>query len=525
MQGTLDLFPVQSSEQNTRMQNSLLLSDFHARICQWLEKGQVSMVIGLCYSLKRLGLLKKSGSNVKFLSLKTSKDYYPITTEKPLQQYCEQLPTLGFMSANGNCLILPGYYPKIESEFTLSDILQEKVGSEYFLSEKQTSYIQGGAKSCEIASTLSANDFKSWVGNFICDSGKGRRFEERNILPPLRANTGVGHGNYVFYGKSQEKLPKVVVPVLTPDRHEKRQNGRRFKENGEPSFTLNTQDRHGVQIDNNIRRLTEIECERLQGFPSQKITICLDQIKSHVPNVEAQCHKLQKYVLNVEKTDLSPNVLFAEKNMYSSSVQINRHAQKNVHITFGEREVRIHKLGKLVFSAKNAESKRWFHQAVQIEDFALLLVRMNLIQEKGILIGGEALHLNEQNSTHQRNLKKLEKKYGKEIMLHAKGVEIDSIILRLLLKFTTSYHLNMKKEDVILRTLYSFVIHVIIGFIPKEIQNVSLSEISLSIEHGWTQYGNYDGIVKEISKTQRYKLMGNAVTVAIVKLIGRRLYE
>ena len=40
----------------------------------------------------------------------------------------------------------------------------------------------------------------------------------------------------------------VAIPVLTPDRLEKRQNGRRFKENGEPSFTLTGQDRHGVAI-------------------------------------------------------------------------------------------------------------------------------------------------------------------------------------------------------------------------------------------------------------------------------------
>lgn len=65
-----------------------------------------------------------------------------------------------------------------------------------------------------------------------------------------------------------DKIPNIIVrPVLTPDRTEKRQNGRRFKDNGEPAFTLNTQDMHGVQIDNLIRRLTEIECERLQGFP------------------------------------------------------------------------------------------------------------------------------------------------------------------------------------------------------------------------------------------------------------------
>nr|DAM24182.1 MAG TPA: Cytosine specific methyltransferase [Caudoviricetes sp.] len=40
--------------------------------------------------------------------------------------------------------------------------------------------------------------------------------------------------------------PKIAIPVLTPDRAEKRQNGRRFKEDGEPMFTLTSQDRHGV---------------------------------------------------------------------------------------------------------------------------------------------------------------------------------------------------------------------------------------------------------------------------------------
>ena len=59
----------------------------------------------------------------------------------------------------------------------------------------------------------------------------------------------------------------VVQPVLTPDRLKKRQNGRRFKENGDPSFTLTGQDKHGVMLDSKIRRLTPTECERLQGFP------------------------------------------------------------------------------------------------------------------------------------------------------------------------------------------------------------------------------------------------------------------
>lgn len=94
---------------------------------------------------------------------------------------------------------------------------------------------------------------------------------------------------------------QTACAVLTPDRTEKRQNGRRIKEPGEPSFTLTAQDRHGVAIyqrprgynkggmhdvapalsisawqENNlladgirIRRLTPRECWRLQGFPDE----------------------------------------------------------------------------------------------------------------------------------------------------------------------------------------------------------------------------------------------------------------
>src|SRR5699024_9230596 len=39
-----------------------------------------------------------------------------------------------------------------------------------------------------------------------------------------------------------------VVPVLTPERVNKSQNGRRFKTDGEPMFTLTAQDRHGIAI-------------------------------------------------------------------------------------------------------------------------------------------------------------------------------------------------------------------------------------------------------------------------------------
>lgn len=73
------------------------------------------------------------------------------------------------------------------------------------------------------------------------------------------------------------KDPKrVCIPVLTPDRVEKRQNGRRFKEDGEPMFTLTGQDRHGVAIDplgvlRNVR--TEYGKEIRKDYESGKLDI------------------------------------------------------------------------------------------------------------------------------------------------------------------------------------------------------------------------------------------------------------
>lgn len=71
------------------------------------------------------------------------------------------------------------------------------------------------------------------------------------------------------------KQPKQILvnegprAVLTPDREEKRQNGRCMKESEEPMFTLTAQDRHGVFNGNRVRKLTPLECFRLQSFPDE----------------------------------------------------------------------------------------------------------------------------------------------------------------------------------------------------------------------------------------------------------------
>lgn len=62
---------------------------------------------------------------------------------------------------------------------------------------------------------------------------------------------------------------KIAIPVLTPERGEKRQNERRFKEDGEEAFTLTSQDRHGVAI--------EVKPVTISGY---KVSECEDEAHS-----------------------------------------------------------------------------------------------------------------------------------------------------------------------------------------------------------------------------------------------------
>lgn len=74
---------------------------------------------------------------------------------------------------------------------------------------------------------------------------------------------------------------KIIQPVLTPDRAEKRQNGRRIKEPGEPMFTLTAQDRHGVLI----REATK------KGYAEAEIG---DSINLSVPNSKTRRGRVGK---------------------------------------------------------------------------------------------------------------------------------------------------------------------------------------------------------------------------------------
>lgn len=127
-------------------------------------------------------------------------------------------------------------------QLTVEDILEPEVDVKYCIEPQRAVII------CE-------NDVKKRKIGYIGTDSQGNRIY--NI-----------HGKAVtlcgMAGGLGAKTGLYAMPCITPERLEKRQNGRRFKPPHSKFYTLTAQDKHGILTDNFIRKLTPLECERLQ---------------------------------------------------------------------------------------------------------------------------------------------------------------------------------------------------------------------------------------------------------------------
>lgn len=94
------------------------------------------------------------------------------------------------------------------------------------------------------------------VGYFQRDTSSNRVYYIHDKAVTLMSQQGGKAGKSGMY----------LFGCITPDRVDKRQNGQRFSE-GRKFYTLTAQDKHGILIEGYIRKLTPIECERLQTLP------------------------------------------------------------------------------------------------------------------------------------------------------------------------------------------------------------------------------------------------------------------
>lgn len=137
---------------------------------------------------------------------------------------------------------------------TVEDILEDEVDIKYCIEPKR-------------AVVILENEVKRRKIGYIGSDSQGNRIYRIHDKSVTLCGDAGGLG---------AKTGLYALPCLTPDRMEKRQNGRRFKPPHSKFYTLTAQDKHGILTNNFIRKLTPLECERLQTVPEGYTAGCSD---------------------------------------------------------------------------------------------------------------------------------------------------------------------------------------------------------------------------------------------------------
>ena len=235
--------------------STFFAEDSHARLFQLLESGVDLTTLEEPFSLKLPESLPLSDHLI--CSLKMYPVCYRMTKAGHLRSSSIRWMNWGMMSA-GRCLtarIL--VFPNPERECSLSDFLERCVLAKYCLSRNHILRLL--SKSCPEVKGIVFMTLPEYL-SLLLNTDPQITAHARCIT--ARIDAGIGKHK----GERSGVLMMGPRAVLTPDRDEVRQQGRRIKEEEEPMFTLTAQDRHGVWWIGVIRRLTPRECWRLQGF-------------------------------------------------------------------------------------------------------------------------------------------------------------------------------------------------------------------------------------------------------------------
>ena len=291
------------------------------------------------------------------------------------------------------------------------------------------------------------------------------------------------------------------------------------------SSTLTAVQKDNMVVDPpRIRRLTPVECERLQGFPEIEvdaiIEVCIDHQKNSV-NVELKSLKSQKLVGTVARTESVNDASSAKNSSPLNDPPISKPAQPNVHIRLEGERVVIRNQKKSLLYASGATSQGSSALPMPDDVFAQTIAGILRIAERIAPDGKAESALSVNSSMGQENGKNSGKIFGCGITLPVKDALSDSTTLKESLKYTTSDHLDLEKLGLNLATLSYYVASTMNGYTDDSTKTKSISTFHLSERYGWTQYGT-DG---PISDSQRYKMCGNAVTTNVVQAVFERIFE
>lgn len=200
---------------------------------------------------------------------------------------------------------IPNVTQPIDKGILLKDIVHEHCGApnsdgwnEWFkINHEYQLKKQYSALNPDKAITMTARQYSSWNGNFIFEKLNDYVVPHDKTLTILNAEVASGKVGYINNSDSQSnrvyyihdksvtlcgdaggggaKTWLYLFGCLSPDRINKRQNGQRFND-GNKFYTLTAQDKHGILTDGYIRKLTPIECERLQTLPDNYSDVVSD---------------------------------------------------------------------------------------------------------------------------------------------------------------------------------------------------------------------------------------------------------
>ncbi len=272
---------------------------------------------------------------------------------------------------------------------------------------------------------------------------------------------------------------------------------------------------HAIKHERKIRRLTPLECERLQTVPDIEnnviFALCYEQAKNYV-NAVSQNPKLLKLVLDAEQSELNELVKSVWLNMNVNHQSIKHTAQLNADMPIQQQTNQFIKSNpqESNITASSAGNTAISNGQNQGADIVPQNVFISITEGKITHCGQEVLLPNANHSTIQKNGGNPLKMFGKEIMQIVEDVE-KSLNIKKDNNFIsiTSNLLSIKNLEQALIIYYLFAKNVITGFTPGATQIKSLS-LRFSLKDGYTSC---------VSDSQRYRMLGNGWTVSVVSHI------
>ena len=310
-----------------------------------------------------------------------------------------------------------------------------------------------------------------------------------------------------------DRQPKIAIPTLTPDRVNKRQNGRRFKEDGEPMFTLTAQDRHGIAIKEATKKGYTV------AEPGDSVNISF-------PDSETRRGRVGKQTANTLLTGEEQGVVLGgdknDKNKERDTFEVLSTLQREI----GEEEV-----------------AKWRFRI--LDTFQQEEVLRQDVYEKGLDIeqNKEKLERNQQshecevkNTTSDKQERMREMPINKEFRCTSQGREsLQQFVGEFAIIMQRLPHSDAQSENVqhlrqttqgigiLQQTLRQ--IQEIWGSIEDEKQSFRIRKLTPKEcfrLQGFTDEQFYKAKNDGVSNSQLYKQAGNSVTVNVIDAIARK---